>query len=114
MSNVFGDNLKMYMGLRGFNNTTLGERIGVTDVTISYWIHGKRDPRMSMVDKLCEVFHCTRTDLMMPNSVEIALERESYREVLELVSSLNKDGLDEVINFCGNLADRFYKGKEQD
>lgn len=107
--NYFGENLKMFLSRNHMTNTELGKRIGVSEVTVSRWVSGDRNPRAVMVAKICEVFGCTYDDLMLPNSEEIQRDKEAYAEVLQLLEKLNTSGIEEVINFIGLLDSRYIK-----
>lgn len=107
--NFIGDNIKMFLTRNGMTNTELGKRLGVSEVAVSRWVSGQRNPRAGMIDKMCEVFGCTHNDLMAHNSEEMQQDREAYAEVLRLLESLNTDGIIEVVNYIGNLNDRFLK-----
>lgn len=109
MNTYFGENLKMFLKRSGMTNTELSNRLGVSEVAVSRWVSGQRNPRAEMIDKLCEIFNCTHNDLMMPNSEEIQRDKEAYAEALRLLESLNTDGIMEVVNYIGNLNDRFLK-----
>lgn len=105
----FSENLKMFMERAGMSNTDLANRVGVSEVAVSRWRSGERNPRAGIVEMLCSIFNCSYNDLMGPNSAEIQLDKEAYTEVLKLLEGLNTEGIQEVINFIGNLNDRFLK-----
>lgn len=105
----FSDNLKMFMDREGISNTELAKRLGVSEVAVSRWRSGERNPRSEMIDRMCVIFNCTHNDLMAPNSAEIQLDKEAYAEVLKLLEGLNTEGIQEVINYIGNLNDRFLR-----
>lgn len=56
--------LKYYMALYELSLEQLAKKIGVTKSAVSLWTTGKNVPRMDKVDLLCEVFHCSRVDLL--------------------------------------------------
>ena len=57
-------NIKNYMDVLNINQLELAKRLGCSNTTISMWITGDATPRMDKIDKMCEVFHCTRDDLV--------------------------------------------------
>ena len=109
MNIYFCNNLIMFMEKNGLSNTELASRLGVSEVAVSRWKTGSRNPRAEMIDKMCEIFNCTHNDLLAPNSAEIQLDRETYGHALKLLEGLNTNGLQEVCNFIENLNDRFKK-----
>ncbi len=101
---MFNDNLKMFMEKNDLTNTKLAKMLGVSEVAVSRWVSGQRNPRKVMIDRMCEIFNCTHNDLMQDHK-----DLDAYREVLKLLESLNTRGISEVINFIGNLDNQFMK-----
>ena len=109
MNQYFCENLQMFLEKFGMSKTELGKKLGVSEVAVSRWITGERNPRAEMITKMCEIFGCSYNDLMLPNSREIQEDREAYTEALELLEGLNTEGIRQVINYISNLNDRFLK-----
>lgn len=57
-------NIKNYMEVLDINQTELAKRLGCSNTTVSMWIVGDSTPRMDKIDKMCEIFHCNRDDLI--------------------------------------------------
>ena len=69
-------NIKQLRKLRGITQEELSTQLGVHENTIRMWEKGTRSPRVSDIAKLCEIFHCTESELLNgPSSdkVEIVL-----------------------------------------
>ena len=109
MNIYFVQNLQMFMEKNGISNTELANKLGVSEVAVSRWKSGERNPRSEMVDKMCGIFNCTHNDLMAPNSAKIQEDRECYSETLKLLENLNTDGLREVMRYIKNLNGRFMR-----
>ena len=109
MNNFFTQNLQMFMEMRQMSNTELARKLGVSEVAVSRWKSGERNPRSEMIDRMCVIFECTHNDLLAPNSAEIQEDRENYTEVLKLLETLNTEGLKEITRYIGNLNDKFKK-----
>ena len=107
MNIYFVQNLQMFMEKENLNNTELAKMLGVTEVAVSRWKSGDRNPRSEMIDKMCVLFNCTHNDLLAPNSAEIQEDRECYAEALKLLETLNTDGLKEITRYIVNLNDKF-------
>jgi len=101
---MFNENLKMFMSRHNLTNTKLAKMLGVSEVAVSRWVSGQRNPRKVMIDKMCEIFNCTHNDLMSERQ-----DLDAYTEVLKLLEGLNTNGLTEVVNFIGSLDDSYLK-----
>ena len=74
INEVFKDNLNYYMSLNDISQVELAERLSVTPAAVNKWTKGQNIPRMNKVDKLCSVFGCQRSDLLLQRD---ATETES-------------------------------------
>lgn len=67
---VFAENLRKYMDRNGESQGDLSRFMRVAQSTISYWLAGLKTPRMPMIDRLCEHYRCTRSDLLEEKHTE--------------------------------------------
>ena len=65
INEVFKDNLNYYMSLNDISQVELAERLSVTPAAVNKWTKGQNIPRMNKVDKLCSIFGCQRSDLLL-------------------------------------------------
>lgn len=79
---IFAENLKKFIQRRGLSQADVSKSLGVSEATVSQWCSGKISPRMSKVDKLCELLQCTRTALMSENGAEI-LQKDDVTKMLQ-------------------------------
>jgi len=61
---TFAKNLRRYMKLTGKGNKEVAEYAGVTPSTVSYWLSGKKYPRVEKMSALAEFFSVQMSDLM--------------------------------------------------
>lgn len=61
--NIFTANLQHYMEERGMNQSQLAEAAGLTESTVSRYLNGKREPKISTALVLCDVLSVTPNDL---------------------------------------------------
>ena len=61
---VFSKRLKYYLAKYDMSQLDLAKRLGVGPTSVSYWCNGIKSPRMDKVDAMCDIFHCSRSDLM--------------------------------------------------
>lgn len=63
-NNSFAQNLKFYLKQANMTQADLAEYMNVSTASISNWCTGNKIPRMDKVDKLCELFHINRSNLI--------------------------------------------------
>lgn len=56
--------LTAYLEVNKLTQSEFAEKMGVSPASVSLWIQGKKSPRMDKLDKMCELFNCTRNDLL--------------------------------------------------
>ena len=61
---IFSKKLRYYLELNEMTQAELAKRLDVGKSSVSNWVNGTKSPRMSKVDAMCEIFHCTRSDLI--------------------------------------------------
>lgn len=57
-------NIKRYLNEYDMTQAELARRLEVSSQAITNWVNGTGEPRMSKIDKMCEIFHCSRSDLL--------------------------------------------------
>lgn len=92
---VFAENLRKYMERNGETQADIAALMRVSTATASYWLNGLRTPRLSMVDKLCEHYRITRSDLLEEkHKEETYYDDESTRKIAqEIFESKEMRGL---------------------
>lgn len=61
---VFSRRLRYYLEKNDMTQKDLANALGVGTTAVSDWINGRKSPRMSKVDAMCDLFGCTRSDLV--------------------------------------------------
>lgn len=61
---VFGRNLRRVMAEQDVTQAQMSRDLQIPKTTISGWMNGKRAPKMSTLDRVCEYLRCNRSDLM--------------------------------------------------
>ena len=82
MNRNISRNISHYMDALQINQTELAKRLGCANTTVSMWIQGDSVPRLEKIDKMCEIFHCTRSDLLSdtPKTKE-EIENDQIRDM---------------------------------
>lgn len=68
--NIFANNLKRYMNIKGKSRKDVAEAIGVSYFTFSDWVNGKKYPRMDKIEKLANYFCILKSDLIEEKTEE--------------------------------------------
>lgn len=65
-------NLNRLMEHHNVTQLELAEYMNVSQATISNWCKGSKMPRMDKIDKLCQSFNVSRTELMDSHSIDLS------------------------------------------
>lgn len=103
---IFSKRLRYYLNKYDMTQAELAKRLGVGPTSIYNWTNGIKVPRMNKVDAMCEIFHCTRADLineppkseyyLNPETAEVAQKVFENKE-LRLLFDAAKDSSPEDI-----------------
>lgn len=61
---VIGDNIRKYRQAAKMEQSDLAERLHISNKTVSSWECGRTEPRMGMIEAMCQVFGCQKTELI--------------------------------------------------
>ena len=67
---AIGDNIARYLVRKGWSQRRLAEEIGITEVTLSRYMSGTRQPTVYSLLRISRAFGCTMEDLT------VGLERD--------------------------------------
>ena len=111
---VIASNIKYQLKLHEMTRSTLAARLGVSVATVGYWCTAQKIPRMDKVDAMCEVFHVTRSHLLMesapdssaivPSSAALPLSPEEQALIRDY-NKLNELGKEEARKRIAELAE---------
>ena len=62
--NIFANNLKKQMELKGVSRTDIADALGISYFTVTDWVNGKKYPRMDKVERLANYFCILKSDLI--------------------------------------------------
>lgn len=57
-----GENIKMWRERRNLKQSDLAEKLGISDKTVSSWEINRTEPKMGMIEKICAVLSCKKTE----------------------------------------------------
>lgn len=59
-----GKNIAAFRRLNGLKQIDLAIKLEVTDKAVSSWERGRTEPNIGMIEKMCEIFHCKKSDII--------------------------------------------------
>ena len=108
------------MDSRNLSQNELAKYLGVSPTSVNNWCRGLKSPRMDKVDKICELFGISRSDLMnehpddeptyyiKPEAAEAA--KELYeRDELRVLFDAARDVSEEDIRYVAALLEKLKK-----
>lgn len=107
MNRNISRNIAAYMDALQLTQIELAERIGCSNTTVSMWITGESTPRMDKIDKMCEIFGCTRQDLVAdePVSKDMIIDGLVFESFKDSFAKLSADQRLRVLAFMNRLKD---------
>ena len=111
MNSAFSNNLITLMEQENLKQKDLAKKIGVTEISMSRYIHGTRKPKYDVVLKICEVLGCSvdyllstgKRDKMSKKKIETGAEiecRELFRNELKQAIKHHCDCINHYVGGC--------------
>ena len=110
MNSAFSNNLITLMERENLKQKDLAKKIGVTEISMSRYIHGTRKPKYDVVLKICEVFGCSVDYLLSTGEGDKRSKKkiETNAEVEHM--ELFKDELKQAIMHHCNCINHYVAG----
>lgn len=94
---VFSKRLRYYLSKYEMTQAELAKRLGVGTTSVYNWCNGIKTPRMDKVDVMCDLFNCSRSDLIEENPPDTLTSRDE-RDIEKILNQtreqlLSQDGL---------------------
>lgn len=90
--------IKEYREKFGLFQSDLAKKLDVDSSTISSWERDRTEPNMALVTKMCEIFHCSTSDLFGTGA-----EKNSVEVVMESMLDFDNDRLRRLIAYAEKL-----------
>ena len=106
---IFANNMKYYMNRYGYNQTSLGEKLGVSHSTVATWVTGVNFPRITKIEALCKLFNCSKADLLQIEQHDLSSNEKMQMDRLMIYAQkLNEKGITKVIDFIEDLKEDYF------
>ena len=94
-----GGTIRRFRLLNGMEQKELAKLLHVSDKTVSSWETNRTQPKMEMIEELCKIFHCQKSDFLE----EIPISFETSEDYIEWIIPSGKNGTHDI-----NLNDNEY------
>lgn len=88
---LFSRNLRDLMARDRMNQVDLARALGVTKAAVNYWVNGRSIPKVTVVQKMADLFSCSTDDLLKERKNDIFLSSAEDR-LLMIFRSLSGEG----------------------
>lgn len=86
----FGKRIREYRKLKGYSKETLAALVGVSTNSVAAWERGETFIRRSVLEKLCQVFNISPSDLFGNPYINHEIEKGSLLEqILNITKKLS-------------------------
>lgn len=112
---ILAKNLRHYVELSGRSSKDIAQEAGVSPSTFSYWMNGKKYPRIDHIEKLAEIFKIQKSDLIE----EIIKKRVDPQTIEARIISVGVDKMspedrEKALNMMRVMFAEFYNGSDDD
>lgn len=107
ISEIFSDNLALYMKEYGFNQVDIARELGVSPTAVRGWLKYGSFPRPDQIEKLCNLFNCSATKMLTPQTEKSIHYDEITKRVIDEVELLNDEGKEKVLSYTKDLSERY-------
>jgi len=97
-----GKNIQRFRTENGYSQRALAELLNVSQVTVSYWESGRNEPSIENMMDMCEVFHCTLSELLgrIDPLMKAAIQAERMQRLNATIYDFDTNQFNELIAFA--------------
>lgn len=77
-----GAKIKYFRKQKDMEQKDLAKLLNVSNKTISSWETNRTEPKMDMIDKMCQIFNCRRSDFVEEFSFDYVMNHDKEMEML--------------------------------
>lgn len=90
-----GESIKRFRTLKDMDQKELAKLLNVSNKTISSWETNRTEPKIEMIDKMCEIFHCRRSDFLDSSIAFEITTQDIDKETAILIECYKKASFEE-------------------
>ena len=82
-----GENIKALRERNSLKQSDLGKLLNVSNKTISSWEKNRTEPNIGMIEAMCKIFKCQKTDIIDGTQQNFTLDKNTPNAVFTLYQS---------------------------
>ncbi len=94
-----GKNIKKLRHIHKMTQGELADKLDVTNKAISSWECDRTEPNMGMIEAMCRVFQCTKTELIDGMISEISKDNHESDDLMDKINKLSPTQKKEVVRY---------------
>lgn len=99
-----GKNIKTLRNQRNMTQGELADKLNVTNKAISSWENDRTEPNMGMIEQMCRVFQCTKTELI--DGATANTPDNMTADFVQKFSKLSAEQQDNVLQYIDFLSSK--------
>lgn len=112
-THLFSQNLNYLINYRELTIEKIVKDTGISLNKLDMLIKGYEDPSFNDLDKIAKYFDVSR-DALLTEDITLSqysnnIKQDRFNDVLNLLSKLNDEGIDKVIDYINDLSTRYFK-----
>lgn len=112
---IISDNIKRLRLKADMEQLELADKLGVSNKTISSWECGRTEPRMGMIEKMCGILNCTKSDLLDEQPTVIMGNSDSMNRILkyaELLGAIPTEARERIFHLIDYEVEKIHDTKK--
>lgn len=105
-----GATIKAFRLLNSMDQKELADKLHVSNKTISSWESNRTQPKMEMIEEMCKVFNCKKSDFLSdgPDSHSIILSNDEFDLILKYraADAPIRDSINQLLSYSKLINER--------
>lgn len=98
-----GENIKKFRKEKNMMQEDLAQILNISHATVSSWEVGRTEPKMGMVERLCEIFECEKSELIDGKTTS---SNEKVLEIAVKIADLTPEQRQSVLQFIDFISQK--------
>jgi len=98
-----GENIKKLRKKNKMMQSELAQALNISHATVSSWEVGRTEPKMTMIEQLCEIFECEKSELI---DGQVASSDKRVLDIAVKISELSPEQRQSVLHYIDFLREK--------
>jgi len=85
-----GERIRNIREIRGLTQAELADRLGVSSKTVSSWEVNRTEPKMGMIENVCAILNCRKTDIIVESFCKTDEEEKQCRRLTAYIEKFSR------------------------